>query len=97
MAVEVFDIRPEDGWTAVTTGDKSFVKIRSNSPKHAFYVTADSSPPSDTDPGYKVDCYTGEFWVDVDSSGLVYYVRTTESTAAGARISVFSIDAPANP
>lgn len=93
MAVEVFDIRPEDGWTAVTSGNIAFIKIRSNSPKHPFYVTADSSLPAATDPGYKVDCYMDEFWVDVAATGLTYYVRTTEATPAGSRISVFSIAA----
>lgn len=49
MATANFNINAEDGWVAVTPEGVAFVRIRSNTPKHAFYVTdASETPPITT-------------------------------------------------
>jgi hypothetical protein len=45
MATANFNINAEDGWVAVTPAGVDFVRIRSNTPKHAFYVTDAASTP----------------------------------------------------
>ncbi len=90
MATANFNIAPGDGWTAVTSADNSFIRIRSSSPKHAFYVTTGSSLPAATVIGYKVQCE--DFWCNVAAgTGVRYYVRTVEGLPPATTISVFTI------
>jgi hypothetical protein len=90
MATANFSIKAEDGWVAVTSADNSFIRIRSNTPNHAFFVTSGTSAPADTVIGYKVICH--EFWCNVAAGANVrYYVRTLENRPAQNRIDVFTI------
>jgi len=91
MATANFEIKAEDGWTAVTSADNSFIRIRSNTPNHAFFVTTGSSLPAATVIGYKVQCK--EFWCNVAAgTGVRYYVRTAEGRPTPTnRIDVFTI------
>lgn len=89
MATENFQIRPEDGWVAVTSAGVDYIKIRTSSVKHPFYVTSGADAPAATVLGYKVGC-SGEFKVNVATAEL-YYVRTIDEQPEGNTISVFSI------
>lgn len=88
MATEIFNIRPEDGWVEVTSAGTDFVKIRSTTKRHAFFVTSGSLLPAATDPGFKVDCH--DFCVNVANPDN-YYVRTANEQPGYSVISVFSI------
>jgi hypothetical protein len=90
MATANFFIDAEDGWTQVTSGDVDFIRIRSNTPKHAFFVTTGSTTPASSVIGYKVIC--DDFWVDVPTTtGEFYYVRLMENIPQETRIDVFYI------
>jgi len=88
MATANFSIDAEDGWTEVTSASTSFVKIRSNSPSHAFFVTTGSSTPAASVVGYKVQCE--EFWCDVTVADN-YYVRVAENLPQETRFDVFFV------
>lgn len=88
MATANFDIDAEDGWVAVTSGGAAFIKIRSNTPNHPFFVTTGSSAPAASVIGFKVHCE--EFWCDVSTTEN-YYVRTLENLPQNSRIDVFYI------
>jgi hypothetical protein len=88
MATANFTIKPEQGWVAVTTAGVSFLRIRSSTHNHPFYVTSGSSAPAATVLGFKVDC--NDFWVDVPTTDI-FYVRTTQNQPTGNTISVFSL------
>ena len=90
MAVEVFDITPEDGWVAITDAGVDYIRIRSNTMKHGFYITSGAAPPAATDPGYRIDCETGDFYMDVPTAEL-FYARTVPSLPGKTTISVFSL------
>lgn len=89
MATANFSIDAEDGWVAVTSAGTNFVRIRSNTPNHAFFVTSAASLPAATVTGYKVQCAEG-FWVDVPNTDN-YYVRIPENLPQETRIDVFFI------
>lgn len=92
MATANFNINAEDGWTAVTAAAASFIRIRSNTPNHAFFVTTGSTPPAATVIGYKVQC--DDFWCDVAvPTGELYYVRASENLPQNTRFDVFYINA----
>ena len=88
MATANFFIDAEDGWTAVTSASVSFIRIRSNTPKHAFFVTTGQSTPASTVIGYKVTCE--DFMVDVPVSDN-FYVRVAENLPQETRFDVFSV------
>lgn len=88
MATANFFIDAEDGWTAVTSAGVDFIRIRSNTPKHAFFVTTGSSTPAATVTGYKVTCE--DFWVDVPVTDN-FYVRVAENLPQETRFDVFSV------
>lgn len=88
MATANFDIDAEDGWVAVTSGGVDFIRITSNTPKHAFFVTNDSSTPAATVIGYKVHC--DDFWCDVPVTGN-FYVRVPGNVPQNTRIDVFYV------
>lgn len=91
MATANFHINAEDGWVAVTDAAVSFIRIRTNTPNHAFFVTTGSSAPTITDIGFKQQCDEG-FWCDVAvATGELYYVRVAENLPQDARIDVFYI------
>lgn len=48
MATANFNLDAEDGWTAVTAAGVDFIRIRSNTNNHAFFVTSAASPPANT-------------------------------------------------
>jgi hypothetical protein len=48
MATANFNLDAEDGWTAVTVAGVDFIRIRSNTNNHAFFVTSAASPPANT-------------------------------------------------
>lgn len=89
MATANFEIKAEDGWVAVSPAAPAFIRIRSNTPNHAFFVTTGPSAPSATAIGYKVQCK--EFWCNVVATGLTYYVRTEENRPSPNRIDVFTL------
>lgn len=86
MATANFNIDAEDGWTQVVPAAAAFVKIRSNTPKHAFYVTTSATAPAADVIGYKVHCE--DFWVDVSSTDP-YWVRVIENLPQETRFDVF--------
>ncbi len=88
MATANIDLDAEDGWVAVVTGGCDFVRIRSNTPGHAFFVTNAGSTPAATVIGYKVQC--DDFWCDVPINDNVY-VRTAENVPQQTRIDVFYV------
>lgn len=86
-----FEINPADGWTAVTTDDVDFIKIRSST-GHGFYVTAADSEPAASVVGFKHQNCEEPFWVDVPApTGYIWYVRTVENQPHGSTISVLAI------
>jgi hypothetical protein len=89
MATANFTIRAEDGWTAVTSDPVTFIRIRSNTPNHAFFVTTGSSAPAASVIGFKQQC--DEFWCDVPVADN-FYVRCAENLPQGTRIDVFYIE-----
>ncbi len=88
MATANFNINAEDGWTAVTAAAVDFIKIRSNTPGHAFYVTTGSSTPANTVIGYKIQ--GEEFWCDVPVADN-FYVRVLENLPQNTRFDVFYV------
>lgn len=88
MATANFFIDAEDGWTAVTSDGVDFIRIRSNTPKHAFYVTTGDTTPAATVIGYKVQC--DDFWCDVPVAEN-FYVRTIENLPQETRFDVFFV------
>lgn len=95
MAVTQFQINPSDGWVAVTSAGTDFVRIRSSTPGHAFYVTSAGSLPAATAVGYKVGpSDDDDFWVNVPNADN-YYVKTIDEQPQGNKITVFSI--PSTP
>lgn len=88
MATANFFIDAEDGWTAVTAAGVDFIRIRSNTPNHAFYVTTGSETPASTVIGYKVHC--DDFWCDVPVTEN-FYVRTIENLPQETRFDVFYV------
>lgn len=91
MATANFTLAPGAGWTAVTPALARFVKIRTNTPKHAIFVTSATSTPAATVTGYKVNC-EDHFCVNVTAAtGEIYYVRTAESQPGTTRVDVFYI------
>ncbi len=94
MATANFFIDAEDGWTAVTAADVGFIRIRSNTPKHAFFVTTSATAPASTVIGYKVQC--DEFWADIrNAAGDFYWVRVAENLPQETRFDVFTLPVPA--
>lgn len=89
MATANFSIDAEDGWVAVTSAGVDFIRIRSNTPKHAFFVTTDASTPASTVIGYKQQCDDG-FWCDVPVTDN-FYVRVAENLPQDTRIDVFYV------
>lgn len=90
MATANFNINAEDGWVSVTPASTTTVKIRSNTPRHAFFVTTSATTPDADEIGYKVHC--SEFWVDVTSSEA-YFVRVAENLPQETRFDVFYLTA----
>lgn len=88
MATANFSIDAEDGWTEVTSAGVDFIRIRSNTPSHAFYVTTGSSTPATTVIGYKVQC--DDFWCDVPVTDN-FYVRVIENLPQETRFDVFYV------
>lgn len=89
MATANFDVKTVGAggiWFAVTSAGVDFIRIRSNTPGHAFFVTNGSSTPSASVIGYKVDC--DDFWVDVPVADN-FYVRTPTNVPPDTRIDVF--------
>jgi hypothetical protein len=86
MATANFNLDAEDGWVAVTSNPTNFIRIRSNTPKHPFFVTSGSSTPASTVIGYKVHCE--DFYCDVEVTDN-YYVRIGENVPQNTRIDVF--------
>lgn len=91
MATDNFYPTPSDGWVKVTAAGVNFIKIRSNTPNHAFFVTSSGSDPDLSVIGYKVDCE--EFWCDV-AVAESFYVRVTNEQPVRTRIDVFFIASP---
>jgi hypothetical protein len=88
MATANFFIDAEDGWVAVTSAGVDFIRIRSNTPKHAFFVTTGVSLPAASVIGFKTIC--DEFWCNVPV-GDNFYVRTQENLPQETRIDVFYV------
>lgn len=88
MATANFNIKPADGWVEITTAGVSFIKVRSNTPRHAFFITDSVSAPASTVIGYKVDCE--EFCCDAPVSGK-FYVRCHDNQPQNVRIDVFTV------
>jgi hypothetical protein len=88
MATANFSIDAEDGWTAVTSAGVDFIKIRSNTNKHAFFVTTNPTTPASTVIGYKVTCE--DFWCDVPVADN-FYVRVMENLPQETRFDVFFV------
>ena len=65
-----------------------FIRIRSNTPNHAFFVTTGSTDPASTVIGFKQTCE--EFWCDVPITDSVY-VRLAENVPQNTRIDVFYV------
>lgn len=94
MATANFTLAPGAGWTLVAATPVCFIKIRSNTPKHAIFVTSATSLPAATVVGYKVNC-EDHFCVNVQGSTADnYYVRTAESQPGQTRIDVFYLVGP---
>ncbi len=51
MATANFSINAEDGWVAVTAAATNFIRIRSNTPNHAFFVASAAALPANTTSG----------------------------------------------
>lgn len=76
-------------WFAVTSAGVDFIRIRSNTNNHPFFVTTGSSLPAQSVVGYKVsDC--DEFWVDVPVADN-FYVRCPTNIPPNSRIDVFYV------
>lgn len=88
MTTANFDLDAEDGWVAVTSAGVDFIRIRSNTPNHAFFITTGSSTPANTVIGFKQHC--DEFWCDVPVTDN-FYIRLAENVPQPTRIDVFYV------
>lgn len=88
MATANFNINAENGWTAVTAAGVDFIRIRTNTPRHAFFVTTSPTLPAASVIGYKV--LGEEFFVDVPVSDN-FYVRFEPNLPQDTRVDVFYI------
>jgi len=89
MATANLYIDAEDGWVQVAEGPVAYIRIRSNTPSHPFFVTTGNTTPASTVVGYKVTC--ADFCVDVEVAEN-YYVRTAENLPQETRFDVFFIE-----
>lgn len=85
----VFNIKPSDGWTQVTTGSTTYFQLRSQSSNHPIFVTTAATKPAATAPGYKVDRHE-HFRVNVTNANP-YWVKCVDEQPQGNMILVFSI------
>ena len=89
MATANFDIAAADGWVAVTAAAVDFIRIRSNTPNHAIFISTGSTAPASTVVGYKI-IGDDDFWCNVPVADN-FYVRTAENLPHKTRVDVFSV------
>lgn len=88
MATANFNINAEDGWIEVVGVGSDFVRISSNTSRHAIFVTDGTTTPAASVIGYKIIC--DEFWCNTTNPNK-YYVRVASNVPQETLVDVFYI------